>query len=218
MLSDFLHVAVLCSKRAPGLDALLRHPLRGISYDVECVVTSELDFPHCSVPVIAHPIRSFCDERRAPLRDGAVRRQYDAVTAKMLGTLGIDTVVLLGYLYLVTDPLLAAFPDRVLNVHDGSPDYPGLHATRDAIAAGARDTHSIVHVVTSELDAGPVLARGKRFPVPSFVADAVLAGEGDIVRAYAYAHREWMMRSSWGDLVVRALEEIAVGVTKESAV
>ena len=69
MLTDFLHVAVLCSKRAPGLDALLRHPLRGIVYDVDCVVTSELDLRDCGAPVVAHPIRSFYDERRAPISD-----------------------------------------------------------------------------------------------------------------------------------------------------
>jgi len=209
MLTDFLHVAVLCSKRAPGLDALLRHPLRGIVYDVDCVMTSELDLRDCGAPVVAHPIRSFYDERRAPISDREVRRDYDAITATMLDYLGVDTVVLLGYLYVVTEPLLTAFPDRVLNVHDGMPAFPGLHATRDAIIAGARETHSIVHQVTEEIDAGPLLARSRPFPVADFALEAARAGENDIVRAYAYAQREWMMRSAWGDLVVNALEQVA---------
>ena len=105
--------------------------------------------------------------------------------------------------------LAFAFPDRILNVHDGGSEYPGLHSTRDAIIAGARETHSIVHLVTPDLDAEPIVVRSKAFPVAPFAREAALAGERDIVRAYAYAHREWMMRSAWGDLVVRALEQVA---------
>jgi folate-dependent phosphoribosylglycinamide formyltransferase PurN len=209
MLNDLLHVGVLCSKHAPGLDALLRHPLRGSFYEVKCVVTSEANFCECAVPVLAHPIRQLYDENRAPLHDKRVRRFYDGETALILRRFGVDTVLLLGYLYVITEPLLSAFPDRILNVHDGSPNYPGLHATRDAILAGEPETRSVVHIVTKELDSGPVVARSAAFPVAPFVREAVAAGESDIVRAYAYAHREWMMRSSWGDLVVRTLECVA---------
>jgi phosphoribosylglycinamide formyltransferase-1 len=209
MLSDFLHVGVLTSSRAPGLDALLHHPFRGSLYEVDCIISSDPAFPDCEVPVITHPIRSFCDERGAALHDRGVRAAYDAATAEMLRHLGVDTLLLLGYLYVVTDPLLEAFSDRILNVHDGLSKYPGLHATRDAIVAGEAATYSIVHVATRDVDAGPLVVRSNPFAVAPFAHEAVLAGHDDIVRAYAYAHREWMMRSSWGDLLVRALEEVA---------
>jgi folate-dependent phosphoribosylglycinamide formyltransferase PurN len=211
MLSDTLHVGVLCSKRAPGLEAFLRHPFRHALYEVECVITTEMSFPECDVPVVTHPIRSFYDEQRAPLRDWSVRELYDLETREVLRRLGVDTVVLLGYLYVVTDPLLAAFPERVINLHDGLSKYPGLHATRDAILAGERETRSIAHLVTARIDAGPIVARSRPFPVAPFVRDAVASGEYDIVRAYAYAHREWMMRSVWSDLLVHALEEVVAG-------
>jgi hypothetical protein len=47
MLSPFetLRVAVLCSRRAPGLDVLLHHPHRRSLYDIACVMTTEADFP-----------------------------------------------------------------------------------------------------------------------------------------------------------------------------
>lgn len=204
-----LNVAILCSKRAPGLDGVLHHPFRRSLYDIDCLITTEASFAECGVPAITHPIRSFYDSHGAPLSDLSVREFYDRFTTEMLRSLGIDVVVLLGYLYVVTDPLLHAFPDCVLNVHDGTEKYPGLHATRDAIVAGALETRSMVHVVTSELDRGPIIERSEAFPVAPFAYDAARAGETDIVRAYAYAHREWMMRSSWGDLVVRALERVA---------
>ena len=170
-----LNVAVLTSGRAPGLADLRKQ------VNVVCVL-----------------------ERRPPR--ARTREEFDAETAAMLRRYDFDALVLLGYLYIITEPLLAAFPRRILNVHDSDlPKYPGLHATRDAILAGERETRSTVHLVTPQLDAGPVLARSEAFPVAPFVHQAAARGEHDIVRAYAYAQREWMMRSSWGALVAEAL-------------
>ena len=146
-------------------------------------------------------------DRRPPR--GGDRKAFDAETAAMLR--GCDVVVLLGYLFVVTEPLLDAFPGRILNVHDSDlPRYPGLHATRDAIYAGERETRSTVHVVTPVVDAGPVIARSRAFPVAPFVHEAVARGEHDIVRAYAYAQREWMMRSTWGALAAEAVARLVL--------
>jgi folate-dependent phosphoribosylglycinamide formyltransferase PurN len=179
-----LKIAVLTSNRAPGLDALRNHPFCGVSFTIDCVMT------------------------RRPPRDLHLRESYDSETAALLRIRGVDVVVLLGYLYIITEPLLSAFPGRVLNVHDGDPKYPGLHATRDAILAGERQTRSIVHIVTPDLDAGPLVVRSDPFLVAPFVHAAVAAKEWDIVRAYAYAQREWMMRSTWANLIVEALDRV----------
>ncbi|MFL6248512.1 MAG: phosphoribosylglycinamide formyltransferase [Thermoanaerobaculia bacterium] len=173
-----LNVAVLCTRRAPGVEQLRERA------HVACVL------------------------HRQPMR-GRDRKKFDAETASLLHAFPVDAVICLGYLYVITEPLLAAFPNRILNVHDSDlPRYPGLHATRDAILAGERETRSSVHVVTPELDAGPVIARSEAFPVAPFVHQAVARGEHDIVRAYAYAQREWMMRSTWGALAAKAAERL----------
>jgi phosphoribosylglycinamide formyltransferase 1 len=228
MLTGFqnLRVAVLCSKRAPALDELLHHPNRGKLYDVACVVTTENSFTgadrieSAGVPMLVHPFRSFFDSRRAPMRHAPTRREYDSVTAQVLKQLGVDTIVLLGYQYILSDAMLEAFPNRILNVHDadltltgadGDRRYVGLHSTRDAIAAGECETRSTVHYVTSKVDSGPVLLVSGSYPVAPFAQEAARAGHGDIVKAYAYAHREWMMRDGWGSLVTRSLEYIAAG-------
>ena len=175
-----LSVAVLTSKRAPGLGELSER------LHVACVL-----------------------ERQAPRR--SEREPFDAETAAMLRPFHVDAVICLGYLYVITEPLLMAYPDRILNVHDSDlPRYPGLHATRDAIYAGERETRSSVHLVTPQLDVGPVLARSEAFPVAPFVHEAVGRGEHDIVRAYAYAQREWMMRSNWGALAADAVERLVL--------
>jgi len=222
MLSDFLRtlrVGVLCSKRAPGLATLVHHPMRGVMYDVTCVITTdESAVPHThDVPLLSHPIHPFCESLGLPLRDDTARRLYDSETAQALHRLGVDTVLLLGYVYRITAPLLDAFPNRILNLHDSDlPKYPGLHATRDAVRAGESFTRSSVHIVTAEIDRGPVVLRSERFDVAPFAFAAAEAGEEDIVRAYAYAQREWMMRSAWGELAVRAMEMVAAGAVSEA--
>lgn len=217
-------IAVLSSHRAPGLDILLRHPKRKKLFDIACVISSEAGLQQremaesFEVPVYQRPIRDFHRARGAKLSDFDVRAEYDRETVDILRKHNIDTVVLLGYLYIVTQPMLDAFPRRIINVHDsdlsvpdvfGEPKYTGLRSTLDAILDGATETRSTVHVVEAKLDAGPVLLIGASYPVAPFAQKAALCGERDIVKAYAYAQREWMMRESWGHLVVRALEILA---------
>jgi folate-dependent phosphoribosylglycinamide formyltransferase PurN len=184
-------VAVLCSRRAPGIEALLPH--------VTCVIaTHEKATLPPGVPVMHHPIRAYED-----------RRTYDAMTAHVLRELGVDVVLCLGYIFVLTDVMLNAFPNRIFNIHDsdltlrrddGERRYVGLRSTRDAILAGEPETRSTLHLVTEKLDGGPILALSRAYPVAPFVHEAAAAGHMDIVKAYAYAQREWMMRDSWGKL------------------
>ena len=176
-----LNVAVLCSKRAPAIDVLLQRT------DVNLVAVLSPAPP--------------------PLHE---RREHDARLVEELTRLDTDLVVCLGYLYILTEPMLAAFRGRILNLHDGEPRWPGLHATCDAIVAGARETRSIVHIVDETLDGGPLLFASKPYPVAPFVHEAVRAGETKIVKAYAYAHREWMIRDAWPTLLHRAIESFAL--------
>jgi folate-dependent phosphoribosylglycinamide formyltransferase PurN len=229
MLNDFRNVraAVLCSKRAPGLDYVLQFPSRGAMFDVACVITTEDEFPDRGiiqsqgVPVMTHALRTFHVDRGMPIRDRAVRADYDAITAGVLRKLHIDVVVCLGYVFVLTEPMLTSFANRIFNIHDsdlslvnhaGRRRYTGLHSTRDAILAGENETRSTLHVVTRELDAGPVVSRSESFPVAPLVNDALAFGALDILRAYSYAHREWMMCRAWGPMVVQLLERVAAGI------
>jgi len=220
MLNEFstTRVAILCSKRAPGLDELLRHPQRDKLFEIACVISTERRFQDhdqieaAGVPVLLHPIESW--------KAMDVRSEYDAITAEMLKALNVDVVVLLGYVYILTDSMLSAFPDRIFNIHDsdltlrdveGKRRYVGLHSTRDAIVQGERETRSSLHMVTSELDGGPVLFVSDTYPVSPMIEDACRWGASNIISAYAFAHREWMMRDTWGQLVARVLEYLAAG-------
>jgi phosphoribosylglycinamide formyltransferase-1 len=92
------------------------------------------------------------------------REERDLMMATWLEEHGVELVVLAGYMHLLTDPFLRRFRERIVNVHPSLlPAFPGAHAIRDAIAAGADPTGVTVHYVDDGLDTGPVLAQE---PVP----------------------------------------------------
>ena len=88
------------------------------------------------------------------------REERDLVMAMWLEEHGVELVVLAGYMHLLTEPFLRRFPERIVNVHPSLlPAFPGAHAIRDALAAGADPTGVTVHYVDEGLDTGPVLAQ-----------------------------------------------------------
>ena len=91
-------------------------------------------------------------------RDYAERDAYDSAMAGALEMHGVTLVCLAGFMRLVGPPLLAAFPNRMLNIHPSLlPAFPGLDAQRQALEYGVRISGATVHLVTSELDGGPIV-------------------------------------------------------------
>jgi phosphoribosylglycinamide formyltransferase-1 len=91
-------------------------------------------------------------------RDYSRRDDYDRMLADALRSRGVDLVCLAGFMRVVGAPLLEAFPNRILNIHPSLlPAFPGLHAQRQALDHGVRVSGATVHVVTAELDSGPIV-------------------------------------------------------------
>ena len=90
-------------------------------------------------------------------RDG-----YSTTVAAILVAQQVDLVAMAGFGTLLTEPVHRAFPGRILNTHPSLlPAFPGWHAVRDALAAGATETGCTVHIAVLEMDAGPILAQEK---------------------------------------------------------
>jgi len=86
------------------------------------------------------------------------RDAYDRALANLLTARGVLVVCLAGFMRLVGPPLLAAFPNRILNIHPSLlPSFPGLDAQRQALEYGVCVTGVTVHVVNADLDAGPIV-------------------------------------------------------------
>jgi phosphoribosylglycinamide formyltransferase 1 len=87
------------------------------------------------------------------------RSAYTERLVKVLQAHAVDLVVMAGFGTVVPD-IVPAFPERVLNSHPALlPAFKGWHAVRDALAAGVKVTGTTIHVVTAEVDAGPILAQ-----------------------------------------------------------
>jgi phosphoribosylglycinamide formyltransferase-1 len=88
------------------------------------------------------------------------RADYDAKVADELARRATTLVCLAGYMRLVTPVFLSRFPGAVLNVHPALlPSFPGLHAPRQALAAGVTITGCTVHFVDEGTDTGPIIAQ-----------------------------------------------------------
>ena len=88
----------------------------------------------------------------------ATRDAFDRALASELGSRRVALVCLAGFMRLIGAPLLEAFPDRILNVHPSLlPAFPGVEAQRQALEHGVKVAGATVHLVTAELDGGPIV-------------------------------------------------------------
>jgi len=84
---------------------------------------------------------------------------------EMLKAAGVDTVVLAGFMRIVKPKLLAAFPNRVLNIHPALlPAFPGVHSWTQALDYGCKVAGVTVHFVDAGTDSGPIIVQ-KAVPV-----------------------------------------------------
>lgn len=125
--------------------------------------------------------------------------ELDRAMLNILHTHGVDWLVLAGYMRPVGTKTLAAYRDRVLNIHPallpkfGGEGMYGIHVHEAVIEAGEAESGVTVHLVTTEYDTGPIIAQ-RRVPVlktdtPSTLQQRVLSEEhriyGDVIAAIA---------------------------------
>jgi phosphoribosylglycinamide formyltransferase-1 len=100
----------------------------------------------------------------------------DVALVELLRRHEAEWVVLAGYMRVVKEPLLSAYPDRIVNIHPSLlPAFKGLRAWEQALAAGVTETGCTVHFVNREVDGGAVIAQ-QRVPVlPGDTAESLHA-------------------------------------------
>jgi phosphoribosylglycinamide formyltransferase-1 len=179
-----LRLAVLASGRGSNLRALLAGRARGeLPIDIVAVAS---DKPDCGAVATAreHGIPVFA-HRPADHPD---RAAFDAALFADVARVQPDVIVCAGYMRLLGADVVRSTRGRMLNIHPSLlPAYPGLRTHARALADGVREHGASVHVVTPELDAGPVLAQA-RVPVemndtPASLAERVLAREHPLLCA-----------------------------------
>lgn len=88
------------------------------------------------------------------------RRAFDAEVVRVLKERRIEWVVLAGFMRVVTNVMLASFPDRIVNIHPSLlPAFPGIDAQAQALESGVKVAGCTVHLVDEGVDSGPILAQ-----------------------------------------------------------
>ena len=148
-------VACLLSGNGTTMSALLFHAkLADCPYEIVLVASNNPDAPGLGIAA-AEGIATFAHPHR-----GMTREAHEAIMQDALRASGADYLALCGYMRILTADFVQSWAGRMINTHPSLlPKYKGLDTHARAIAAGDPYGGCSVHVVTPELDAGPVLGQ-----------------------------------------------------------
>jgi phosphoribosylglycinamide formyltransferase 1 len=157
-MADRVRVAVLISGRGSNMVALAEHRRRDPdrAYDIVLVASN---VPEARGLVVAKRLGI---KTWAKSHVGLSREEFDAALDEALTAHGVDLVALAGYMRLLSPGFVETWANRLLNIHPSLlPAHKGLDTHRRALMAGDEYAGCSVHLVTADLDAGPVLAQEK---------------------------------------------------------
>lgn len=90
----------------------------------------------------------------------ASREEHEHAVRAALDARNLDFIVLAGYMRRLTGAFVAAYENRIINIHPSLlPAFPGVDAQRQAIEHGVKITGCTVHFVTEEVDGGPIIVQ-----------------------------------------------------------
>ena len=173
-------IGVLLSGRGSNFEALADSIVAGRipGAEIVLVISNRED-----APGLARAAARAIPARAIPSK-GLPREAYDTLVVAELQRAGVELVCLAGFMRLLSPHFIAAFPQRILNIHPSLlPSFPGLEAQRQALEYGVKFSGCTVHLVDENLDAGPILAQAV---VPVLDGDT---GETLSARILAEEHR-----------------------------
>ena len=167
-------IAVFASGSGSNFQAIQEAILRGeLNATIDVVIT---DKPGAYVVTRAESFNIAVLELAPKTFESKVH--YEQTIVDELKKRDIEWVVLAGYMRLVGDVLLAAYENRIINIHPSLlPSFPGKDAIGQAFAHGVKVTGVTVHFVDAGMDTGPIIAQA-----------AVDVVEGDLAATEARIH------------------------------
>ena len=95
---------------------------------------------------------------------------------RLLKEAGVELVVLAGFMRLLKEPMLEAYPGRIINIHPSLlPKFPGIESWKQALAAGEKVTGCSVHYVDAGIDSGEIITQRKVPVLPGDTAESLHA-------------------------------------------
>lgn len=152
-------IAVMVSGRGSNLDAIFRAIERGdLHARVTLVISSRTDALALDIAR-----QHGAEARVISPKSFASRAEAGAAIVALLGDAQVEAVALAGYKPILDASVINAYPGRILNVHPSLlPAFAGGMAPKpqaDALAAGVKVSGCTVHIVTADVDAGPIVAQ-----------------------------------------------------------
>lgn len=165
-------LGVLISGRGSNLQALIDAIAAGRLDATIALVISNREDAAGLMRARAADLEAIC----IPHRAFATRDDYDCALVRELQARDVGLVCLAGFMRLVGAPLIDAFPNRILNIHPSLlPAFPGLDAQKQAIEHGVGVSGVTVHLVTADLDGGPIVLQRAVPVMPGDTPDTLAA-------------------------------------------
>ena len=107
-------------------------------------------------------------------KDFPTREQFDTALQAQIETYSPDLIVLAGFMRILTPKFVDYYAGRMLNIHPSLlPAFKGLHTHQQALSAGVQEHGATVHLVTAELDHGPILDQARVVVYPDDTEDTL---------------------------------------------
>ena len=161
-----LPIGILGSGKGSNARAILESIRSGrLAADARLVVSDVLDAPILDIAREFGVPNAFLPPGRFRTR---LEPEAEDQLVKMLRDAGVELVALAGFMRVLHEPMLNAFPRRVINIHPSLlPKFPGLEAWKQALAAGEKVTGCTVHYVDEKIDHGRIVAQRETTILPT---------------------------------------------------
>ena len=145
----------MASGRGSNFQAIQKEIEAGkLDAEISLLLSDRAEAPALTIAA-AHGI----DARALPY-DKKDRAAFEQAAGNLFENAGCAYIILAGFMRILTPEFIERFEHRILNIHPSLlPSFKGLHPQRQALDAGVKFSGCTVHLVTQELDAGPILAQ-----------------------------------------------------------
>lgn len=208
-------VGVLISGRGSNMAALLyAAKAETCPFEIVLVAANDPDAPGLTLAA-AEGIATFAHSHK-----GLKRAEFDRIIDAQLRAAGAQYVALAGYMRLLSPEFVSGWDQRMLNIHPSLlPKYKGLDTHQRAIDAGDVHAGCSVHIVTAELDDGPVIGQTEVAILPGDTADSlaarILIAEHQL---YSRTLADFVTRDRQPDWLLNRVREIALGLPQADEV
>lgn len=157
-----INIAVFISGRGSNFLALLKNIEKGVLKNCKIAVVFS---NNPNAKGLEYAAEAGIKKIVIPSKNRSDRVEYDKEIINTLSEYNIDLICLAGYMRIVTEELVEAYKNKIINIHPALlPSFPGLHAQKQALDYGVKVSGCTVHFVDGGMDTGPIILQ-KTVPV-----------------------------------------------------